>query len=88
MAYHPRQTHLLSLAGAMGWHTISGDNAMIEQGYAQQRMWRLGDPSAAAGGRADVIPRETEREVRRVIEELGDVHVEGVEVDRAAVGQK
>lgn len=70
---------------------ISGDMAMIMQGYAQQRMWRLGDASFATGTGAragvDVPTEKAEKQARRVVQELGDagVHVEGVEVDRATL---
>lgn len=83
MAYHPRDTHLLKLADALGWQTISGEVAMIEQGLAQQRMWRLGDPSADAGTREGVVSAEATRAAREAIEGMGRMHVEREEVDLA-----
>ncbi|KAJ7729537.1 hypothetical protein DFH07DRAFT_969503 [Mycena maculata] len=38
MAYKPRITPMLRIAAAHGWDPIDGIQAMIEQGYAQQRM--------------------------------------------------
>ena len=85
MAYHPRETHLLKLADALGWQTISGENAMIEQGYAQQRMWRLGDPSAEAGMgvKGEMLSVEAMRAAEDAIRTMGEIHLEGAEVDRA-----
>jgi shikimate 5-dehydrogenase len=83
MAYHPRNTHLLKLADALGWQTISGEVAMIEQGLAQQRMWRLGYPSADVGVREGVVSAEAMRAAREAIEGMGKVHDEIEEVDLA-----
>lgn len=84
MAYHPRETHLLKLAGALGWETISGDQAMMEQGFAQQRMWRLGDASADAGSREGVLSEKAMLAAAKAVREAGDIGPQGVEVDRAA----
>lgn len=53
--------------------------AVIEQGFAQDRMWLLNDSSmtvACLTGEGAPIPPELERKVRNVIETMGDVKVE------------
>lgn len=54
---------------------------MIEQGLAQQRMWRAGDASLETGC-ADVLDPETERRAREVIENMEDIVPLDPEVDR------
>ena len=84
MAYKPRLTPILRIAAARGWATVGGVQAMIEQGLAQQRMWLLGsvDDAVACGG-PEILGAEVEERVRRLVEEMVDVVVSGVEVDRA-----
>ncbi len=87
MAYKPRLTPLLRIAGARGWATVGGVQAMIEQGLAQQRMWLVGSvEDAVACGGPDILGAEVEERVRRLVEEMVDVVVTGVEVDRAMEG--
>lgn len=74
---------MTQIARGLGWSTVDGMEAMIEQGLAQQRMWRLGDASVEAGTRRGVLSEETEKEVRRRMAVAPDVKTEGVEVDRA-----
>ena len=45
----------LRIATAHGWAPIDGIQAMIEQGYAQQRMWARSDASLETGSDIDYI---------------------------------
>ncbi|KJA25518.1 hypothetical protein HYPSUDRAFT_37513 [Hypholoma sublateritium FD-334 SS-4] len=84
MAYKPRLTPLLRLAGARGWATVGGVQAMIEQGLAQQRMWAVGSvEDAIACGGPEILGEKVEGQVRALVEGMADVVVGGVEVDRA-----
>lgn len=83
MAYYPRPTPLTQIARALGWTTIDGMESMIEQGFAQQRMWKLGDASVEAGTRAGVLSEKTIREVREKMGKVEDVKTDKIEVDRA-----
>lgn len=87
MAYKPRLTPLLRIAGAHGWAKVGGVQAMIEQGLAQQRMWAVGsvDDAVACGG-PEILGEAVERRVRRLVERMEDVVVSGAEVDRAVEG--
>lgn len=87
MAYKPRLTPLLRIAGWWGWTTVGGVQAMIEQGLAQQRMWAVGsvDDAVACGG-PEILGEAVERRVRRLVERMEDVVVSGAEVDRAVEG--
>lgn len=52
---------------------------MIEQGFAQDRMWLRGDSSASVASLAGPdgpIPPAVEAKVRRLITDMGDVKVE------------
>lgn len=56
---------------------------MIEQGFAQQRMWRMGNASVEVGMQRGILGEKAEDEARKVLLDVGQVVVEGVEVDRA-----
>lgn len=56
---------------------------MIEQGLAQQRMWKTGDASIEAGLNGAILDPEADRLGRGVIHSIGDVVVIGKEVDLA-----
>ncbi|KAK7045675.1 hypothetical protein VNI00_007508 [Paramarasmius palmivorus] len=84
MAYKPRLTPMLKVAAAHGWDTIDGTKAMIEQGYAQQRMWATGNPSSVIGSDPAILGPEIEQRARDLIDNMTDIVVKEVEVDRAA----
>ncbi|KAG8746254.1 hypothetical protein FRC10_005503 [Ceratobasidium sp. 414] len=82
MAYRPRNTPLLQIAGALNWEPIGGVQAMIEQGLAQSRMWQAGSASvevACGGG----ISGDVMSKAREFVENMADVVVVGKEHDRA-----
>ncbi|KAJ7714332.1 hypothetical protein B0H14DRAFT_2546384 [Mycena olivaceomarginata] len=54
MPYKPLQTTMYKVAAAHGWHVIDGIEAMIEQGFAQQRMWLRGVASVAVGSDSSI----------------------------------
>jgi hypothetical protein len=81
MPYKPRITPLLQIATALGWHPVGGINAMIEQGLAQQRMWRAGDASLETGC-SDLLDPETERRAWEVIFDMEDIVPLDPEIDR------
>lgn len=83
MAYKPRWTKLLAMAEEHSCHTVTGIHAMLEQGYAQQRMWLRGDPSPTVGSDVSILGERVEHGVRQLIEAMADVVVAGVEVDRS-----
>ncbi|KAJ7497014.1 hypothetical protein FB451DRAFT_1120135 [Mycena latifolia] len=66
MAYKPRITPMLKIAAAHGWDPIDGIQAMIEQGYAQQRMWARQDPSIEVGCDPSILGPEIERAAREL----------------------
>jgi quinate dehydrogenase len=70
MAYYPRPTPLTQIARALGWTTIDGMESMIEQGLAQQRMWKAGDASVEAGTRPGVLSDEIIRQVRLRLDQV------------------
>ncbi|KAH7345705.1 hypothetical protein B0J17DRAFT_640866 [Rhizoctonia solani] len=82
MAYRPRNTPLLQIAAALNWEPIRGVQAMIEQGFAQSRMWQAGDASVevACGER---IGEDVMIKARDFVEQMADVIVVGKEYDRA-----
>ncbi|THU89351.1 hypothetical protein K435DRAFT_761179 [Dendrothele bispora CBS 962.96] len=84
MAYKPRLTPMLQVATAHGWEPIVGTEAMLEQGYAQQRMWIRGDPSMATGSDPTILGEEVEKRAADLIAGLGDIVVKEAEIDRAA----
>lgn len=83
MAYKPRLTPLLKIGSALGWQTIGGIQAMIEQGLAQQRMWKVGSASLEVACDKTLLGEETERKARELIENMKDITVTELEVDRA-----
>jgi shikimate 5-dehydrogenase len=82
MAYKPRLTPMLRIASALGWQDVGGVQAMIEQGLAQQRMWKAGDASDAVAS-GDGLSQDVEDKARELIENMKDVVVVGPEVDRS-----
>lgn len=56
----------LTIATAHGWDPINGIQAMIEQGYAQQRMWARQDPSIEIGCDPSILGPEIERAAREL----------------------
>ncbi|KAE9408667.1 hypothetical protein BT96DRAFT_913807, partial [Gymnopus androsaceus JB14] len=82
MAYKPRITPMLKVAMAHGWDGIDGTNAMVEQGYAQQRMWLAGDASVETGSDPKILGPVIEQKARDLIANLGDVVVKEAEVDK------
>ncbi|KAL0577738.1 hypothetical protein V5O48_004232 [Marasmius crinis-equi] len=84
MAYKPRVTPMLKVAAAHGWEVIEGIQAMIEQGYAQQRMWATGDASAVTGSDPSILGYYIERKARDLVVNMNDIIVSEIEVDRAA----
>ncbi|KAJ3827468.1 shikimate dehydrogenase substrate binding domain-containing protein [Lentinula raphanica] len=83
MAYKPRITPMLKVALAHGWDGIDGTNAVVEQGFAQQRMWLKGDPSADVGSDPNILGPAIERKARDLITNMGDVLVNEIELDKA-----
>jgi len=84
MPYKPRITPMLQIATAHGWHPIVGIEAMIEQGFAQQRMWLRGDASVKVGSDATLLGDKVERDARTTVEDMNDIIVTDTEVDRAS----
>ncbi|KAG8710974.1 hypothetical protein FRC08_016482 [Ceratobasidium sp. 394] len=82
MAYRPRNTPLLQIAGALDWVPIGGVQAMIEQGLAQSRMWQAGDASLEVAY-GDGIGEDVMSKAREFVENMADVVVVGKEHDRA-----
>ena len=82
MAYKPRLTPMLRIASALGWQDVGGVQAMIQQGLAQQRMWKAGDASESVAS-GDGLSEEVENKARELIENMKDVVVTGPEVDRS-----
>lgn len=83
MAYKPRLTPLLQIGSALGWQTIGGIQAMIEQGLAQQRMWKVGSASLEVACDKTLLGEETESKARELIENMKDITPTELEVDRA-----
>ena len=83
MAYIPKRTHLLKLADSLGWQPISGENAMIEQGFAQQRMWRSGDASAEVGVKEGLLSEEAMAAAIEAVRTAGPIVPAEPEVDLA-----
>ncbi|KAF5345278.1 hypothetical protein D9758_008436 [Tetrapyrgos nigripes] len=84
MAYKPRITPMLQVAIAHGWQPIVGTEAMLEQGYAQQRMWLKGDPSAVTGSDPTILGPEVIKRAEMLIAGMGDIIATEPEIDRAA----
>ncbi|ESK93683.1 pentafunctional arom polypeptide [Moniliophthora roreri MCA 2997] len=87
MAYKPRLTPMLKVAAAHGWEPIDGTKAMIEQGYAAQRMWATGNASSVIGSDPTILGPEIEQQARELIDNMTDIIVKEVEVDKAANSQ-
>ncbi|CAK9784198.1 Aminoacid dehydrogenase-like protein [Cutaneotrichosporon oleaginosum] len=83
MAYKPRLTPLLKIAAALGWQDVGGVQAMIEQGLAQQRMWKMGSSSVAVASDESILDAETCRKARVFVENMTDIVPTEPEVDRA-----
>lgn len=83
MAYKPRRTPLLKIASALGWQIVGGIQAMIEQGLAQQRMWKMGTASVAVASDESLIDAETVRKARDLVENMKDIVSTVPEVDRS-----
>ncbi|KAF8997717.1 hypothetical protein BDQ17DRAFT_1309570 [Cyathus striatus] len=83
MPYKPRNTPMLQLAKWKGWDGVDGIQAMIEQGLAQQRMWYTSTPTLAIGSDTSVLSFSVERAARALCENMPEVVVDGVEIDRA-----
>ncbi|KAG9119329.1 hypothetical protein FRC07_005691 [Ceratobasidium sp. 392] len=83
MAYRPRNTPLLQIAGALNWEPIGGVQAMIEQGLAQSRMWQAGS-AAIEIACGDSISEDLMSKAREFVENMADIVVVGTEHDRAS----
>lgn len=83
MAYKPRLTPMLRIAAALGWDTIDGIQAMIEQGLAQERMWRAGDASVEVGSDQEGLGKTIDALARDMVEKMKDIIVTETEVDLA-----
>ncbi|KAG8723847.1 hypothetical protein FRC09_001490 [Ceratobasidium sp. 395] len=82
MAYRPRNTPLLQIAGALNWEPIGGVQAMIEQGLAQNRMWQAGNASVEVAC-GDSIGEDVMSKAREFVENMPDIVVVGQEHDHA-----
>ncbi|KAF8585354.1 Aminoacid dehydrogenase-like protein [Ramaria rubella] len=73
MCYKPRTTPLMTYAASAGWSVVSGIEAMLEQGFAQARMWlaESTDPNQSL----DIIPHNIEEEARTMIRDMPDIVV-------------
>ncbi|GMK57701.1 hypothetical protein CspeluHIS016_0405350 [Cutaneotrichosporon spelunceum] len=85
MAYKPRLTPLLKIAEALRWQTIGGIQAMIEQGLAQQRMWKMGNASVAVASDESLLDAETCRKAREFVENMEDIVPTEPEIDRSKI---
>lgn len=85
MAYKPRMTPMLKIASALGWQDVGGVQAMIEQGLAQQRMWKVGSASVAVASDVSLLGAETERRARELVENMKDIVPTEPEIDRSKV---
>jgi len=83
MAYKPRLTPLLKIGSALGWQAIGGIQAMIEQGLAQQRMWKVGSASLEVACDKSLLGEDTEDKARELVENMKDITPAELEVDRA-----
>lgn len=83
MAYKPRLTPMLRIASALGWTPIDGVQAMIEQGLAQERMWKAGDASVEVGSDKDGLGAKIDELARAHVEEMKDIIVTEEEIDLA-----
>ncbi|KAK1229130.1 hypothetical protein PQX77_007800 [Marasmius sp. AFHP31] len=75
MAYKPRLTPMgdsddiaqVKVAAAHGWDVVEGIQAMIEQGFAQQRMWATGNASAVIGSDPSILGDRIEQKARDMV---------------------
>ncbi|KAL0072725.1 hypothetical protein AAF712_000488 [Marasmius tenuissimus] len=75
MAYKPRATPMansndvaqVKVAAAHGWDVVEGIQAMIEQGFAQQRMWATGNASAVVGSDPSILGDRIEQKARDMV---------------------
>jgi len=91
MPYKPRITAIYKIAEALGWDTIVGVQAMIEQGLAQQRMWLRSIPTVEVGSDPSVLKSaslggvDVDAAARVHTEKMDEVVVPpGIEVDRGS----
>lgn len=87
MAYKPRLTPLLKIAAALGWQDVGGVHAMIEQGLAQQRMWKMGSASVAVASDTSILDAATVAKAREFVENMKDIVPSEPEVDRSKVNK-
>ncbi|KAF7345465.1 Pentafunctional arom polypeptide [Mycena venus] len=59
------ETIMYKVAAAHGWYVIDGIEAMIEQGFAQQRMWLRGVASVAVGSDSSITGVALEQSARK-----------------------
>ena len=85
MCYKPRTTPLMLHATSAGWIVISGIEAMLEQGFAQARMWlaKSVDPQDGIG----LIPSEIEEGTRAFIRGMPDIIPPSEEVEPVYDGE-
>ncbi|KAK7031708.1 Pentafunctional arom polypeptide [Favolaschia claudopus] len=66
MPYKPLETIMYKVAAAHGWQVIDGIEAMIEQAFAQQRMWLRGVASVAIGSDPSITGEALEESARKL----------------------
>ncbi|KAK7031710.1 Pentafunctional arom polypeptide [Favolaschia claudopus] len=66
MPYKPLETIMYKVAAAHGWQVIDGIEAMIEQAFAQQRMWLRGVASVAIGSDSSITGAALEESARKL----------------------
>lgn len=71
MCYKPRRTRLLALAEDAGWAPVSGIEAMVEQGLAQQELWLLRS-AARPWCRVD-LPAHAKDKARALVRAMDDI---------------
>lgn len=73
MCYKPRRTRLYEMAESAGWTAITGIEAMIEQGFAQQELWLLRSISRP-WDRTD-LPEHAKQKARALVRAMDDIVV-------------
>lgn len=71
MCYKPRRTKLYAMAEEAGWTAITGIEAMIEQGFAQQELWLLRSV-ARPWDRTD-LPEHAKEKARQLVRGMDDI---------------
>lgn len=71
MCYKPRRTRLYEMAEEAGWTAITGIEAMIEQGFAQQELWLL--RSVARPWDRDTLPEHAKEKARQLVRGMDDI---------------